>query len=103
MRSMQIALLSLATALSAGLLEAQRAGEPVFPFSTEERYDPSRIVPYRGSHDAIYRHIDANLEAHLGNIQRWLRQPSISAQSVGISEMATMLRDDFRALGFQEA
>ena len=103
MRSMQIALLSLATALSAGLLEAQRAGEPVFPFSTEERYDPSRIVPYRGSHDAIYRHIDANLEAHLGNIQRWLRQPSISAQSVGISEMATMLRDDLRALGFQEA
>lgn len=82
---------------------AQRPGEPVFPFSTDERYDAERIAPYRGTHEAIYRHIDANLPAHLGNIQRWLRQPSISAQSVGIIEMATMLRDDLRALGFKEA
>ena len=82
---------------------AQRAGEPSFPFSTDERYDAGRIAPYRGTHDAIYRHIDANLDAHLANIQRWLRQPSISAQSVGITEMATLLRDDLRALGFKEA
>lgn len=94
--------LILTFALSVAL-PAQRPGEPTFPFSTEVEYDASQIAPYRGVHTAIYRHIDANLDAHLAHIQRWLRQPSISAQNVGISEMATMLRDDLRALGFQEA
>ncbi len=103
MRVLRIALFTAVTALTAGTLEAQRPGEPVFPFATEERYDASSVAPYRGRHEAIYRHIDANLDAHLANIQRWLRQPSISAQSVGITEMATLLRDDLRALGFQEA
>jgi acetylornithine deacetylase/succinyl-diaminopimelate desuccinylase-like protein len=84
-------------------LPAQRPGEPSFPFRTEAAYDASTIAPYRGVHTAIYRHIDANLDAHLAHIQRWLRQPSISAQNVGITEMATMLRDDLQAIGFQEA
>ena len=88
---------------SPSLATAQRPGEPTYTFTTDAQYDASRVAPYRGTHDAIYRHIDANLPAHLANIQRWLRQPSISAQSVGITEMATMLRDDLRALGFQEA
>lgn len=95
--------LAVATALlAAGSLQAQRPGEPVFPFTTEERYDVSRIAPYAGRHEAIYRHIDANLDTHLEHIRRWLRQPSISAQGVGITEMATLLRDDLQALGFQE-
>jgi len=97
-----LAVLLSAFALPAVLL-AQRPGEPTFPFSTEAEYDASKIAPYRGVHTAIYQHIDANLDAHLAHIQRWLRQPSISAQNVGISEMATMLRDDLKALGFQEA
>ncbi len=103
MHTFRHALIVTSALLLAGTAAAQRPGEPVFPFSTEERYDASRIAPYRGQHEAIYRHIDANLDAHLAHIQRWLRQPSISAQSVGITEMATMLRDDLRALGFQEA
>ena len=103
MRALRVASLLAATALAAAPLQAQRPGEPVFPFSTDARYDASCVTPYRGRHEAIYRHIDANLDAHLANIQRWLRQPSISAQSVGITEMATLLRDDLKALGFQEA
>ena len=97
------ALLFAASVFSATGANAQRPGEPTFPFSTDAEYDASRIAPYRGRHEAIYRHIDANLAQHLAHIQRWLRQPSISAQNVGITEMATMLRDDLRALGFQEA
>ncbi|MEX2180661.1 MAG: M20/M25/M40 family metallo-hydrolase [Gemmatimonadaceae bacterium] len=96
-------LAALLLLLASGAAGAQRPGEPTFPFSTDAQYDASGIAPYRGRHDAIYRHIDANLAEHLANIQRWLRQPSISAQGVGITEMATMLRDDLRALGFQEA
>ena len=32
-----------------------------------------------------------------------MRQPSISAQNVGVLDMAEMVRDDFEALGFAEA
>ncbi|MBX3174096.1 MAG: M20/M25/M40 family metallo-hydrolase [Gemmatimonadaceae bacterium] len=102
MPTIRLTYLALLAFLAATTLGAQRPGEPVFPFSTEERYDASRVAPYSGRHEAIYRHIDANLDAHLANIQRWIRQPSISAQSVGITEMATLLRDDLRALGFKE-
>ena len=51
----------------------------------------------------VYRYIDANLDAHVAHLQRWVRQRSISAQNDGIREMAEMLRDDLLALGFKEA
>ena len=86
----------------------EAAGLPVptsqrFTFATEEAFDASSIVPYPGDHAAVYAHIDANLDAHIAQLQRWIRQPSVSAQNIGIQEMATMLRDDLRGLGFQEA
>lgn len=76
---------------------------PKFRIETDETFSSSGIGQYAGSHDDIYRHIDAELDNHVKNIQRWLRQPSISAQNVGIQEMAEMLRDDLLAIGFQEA
>jgi acetylornithine deacetylase/succinyl-diaminopimelate desuccinylase-like protein len=75
---------------------------PRFEPSTEDAFDPASIVAYAGEHAEIYAHIDEHLEQHLGNLQRWLRQPSISAQSVGIAEMAELLRGDLEALGFAE-
>lgn len=54
-------------------------------------------------HDDVYRYIDKNLDAHVANLQRWVRQRSISAQSDGIREMAEMLRGDLLNLGFKEA
>jgi len=74
-----------------------------FSFATEDAFDASSIPAYDGDHAAVYAHIDANLDAHVAALQRWIRQPSVSAQNVGIQEMATMLRDDLRGLGFQEA
>lgn len=76
---------------------------PVFETTTEEAYDLTAIGAYAPDHQSIYDHIDANLADHLGAIQRWLRQPSISAQDVGIDKMATMVRDDLASMGFQEA
>lgn len=87
-------------AVVAAPLAAQR---PVFTFTTNERYDPTRVASYRGDHAAVYRHIDANQDKHIAEIQRWLRQPSVSAQNIGIREMAELLRGDLKALGFQEA
>jgi acetylornithine deacetylase/succinyl-diaminopimelate desuccinylase-like protein len=76
---------------------------PDFTITTTARYDASAVPRYGASHPEVYAHIDANLPAHLANLQRWVRQPSISAQNRGIREMATMLRDDLTKLGFREA
>lgn len=69
----------------------------------QDSFTSSTIAPYRGKHDDVYRHIDANRDAHLANLQRWVRQRSISAQNDGITQMAEMLRDDLLKLGFKEA
>ena len=74
-----------------------------FPVTTDEAFDAAEISAYEGDHPAVYRYIDQNREAHLEHVRRWLRQPSDSAQGNGIEEMATMVRDDFRRLGFKEA
>ena len=75
---------------------------PEFSLTTTEAYDLTSIADYDGEHTAIYDYIDANNDAHLQAIQRWLRQPSISAQNVGIQDMAEMLRGDLEGMGFAE-
>ena len=74
-----------------------------FRFTTSERFDAAAVPAYRGSHPEIYAHIDANRARHLENLRRWLKQPSVSAQNIGIREMAEMLREDLRRIGFREA
>ena len=76
---------------------------PSFTLATDEAYDFDAIPAYLGTHQAVYDHIDANLDEHVGNLQRWLRQPSVSAQDVGIDEMAGLLRQDLEDMGFAEA
>ncbi len=83
--------------------EPEPVTRPSFSLTTTEAYDFSAIADYDGEHSAIYDHIDENLDVHLQAIQRWLRQPSISAQNVGVQDMAEMLRGDLEDMGFQEA
>jgi acetylornithine deacetylase/succinyl-diaminopimelate desuccinylase-like protein len=90
------------TAAGNGELPAIRPSER-FTFETEETFDAASIPAYTGEHARVYAHIDANLNAHVAEIQRWMRQPSVSAQNVGIQEMAALLRDDLKGIGFQEA
>jgi hypothetical protein len=94
---MKAALPFLFLALAAGQDPRSR-----FSISTAETFDPEAIPAYRGNNEAVYRHIDSHLDHHLGEIQRWLRQPSVSAQNQGIAEMAEMVRSDLKAIGFQE-
>jgi acetylornithine deacetylase/succinyl-diaminopimelate desuccinylase-like protein len=89
---------------------AQAAGDssatvrrPTFQITTAERFDPKSVPAYRGSHPKAYAYIDAHKDEHLQNLQRWVRQRSISAQNDGVQEMAALLRDDLKALGFKEA
>jgi len=75
---------------------------PHYSLSSTEVYDASQIKAYTGEHKRIYGHIDEHLTEHFGNLQRWVRQPSISAQNVGITQMAELLGDDLAAIGFKE-
>lgn len=89
-------------ALSSPVIAADPPSRPDFDITTDDRFDPGSIPAYRGNHDEIYAYIDANLDDHVGELQRWVRQPSISAQDIGIVEMATMVRDDLERIGFTE-
>ena len=76
---------------------------PKFEVTTNEVFSTEDIPAYAGNHADIYAHIDTNLDDHIAQLQRWVRQPSVSAQGTGIQEMAEMVRSDFQALGFSEA
>ncbi|NNJ65423.1 MAG: M20/M25/M40 family metallo-hydrolase [Xanthomonadales bacterium] len=93
----------LALLAAAGIAgSAAGAERPRFAIETEAVYDPAAVAPYAGHHPEVYAHVDASIEAHVAALQRWMRQPSISAQDVGIDEMAETLRSDLEAIGFQE-
>ena len=81
----------------------QEPRRPSYELTTTEAYDLAAIASYEHNHAAVYDYIDAKLPDHLAAIQRWLRQPSISAQHVGIEEMAELVRQDLADLGFAEA
>jgi acetylornithine deacetylase/succinyl-diaminopimelate desuccinylase-like protein len=81
---------------------AQAPRPPDVRFTTDEAFDAASIPPYKGDHQEIYRHIDANIAEHVKQLQRWVRQQSVSAQGRGIPEMAELLAGDLRALGFKE-
>ena len=82
---------------------ADTPSRPSFSLATDETYDFDTIPAYLENHQAVYDYIDTNLDDHLAAIQRWLRQPSISAQNVGIHDMAEMVRRDLEDMGFAEA
>jgi len=81
----------------------QPAGGRPPRLTVTQAFDAKAIPAYRGEHTEVYQYIDAHQREHLANLQRWLRQPSISAQNQGIGEMAAMVRDDLARLGCREA
>src|SRR5882672_2242692 len=66
----------------------------------KDAFDAKEIPTYRGNHSAAYRYIDDHIADHLGHIRRWVRQPSVAAEGRGITEMATMVVQDLKSLGF---
>ena len=46
---------------------------PNFTLAADEAYDFDRIPVYIETHQDVYDYIDANIDDHLGAIQRWLR------------------------------
>jgi acetylornithine deacetylase/succinyl-diaminopimelate desuccinylase-like protein len=108
MKRLSFFLVLLAVAACQPIEPPAAAGEtgiqrPSFKVSTSEAYDFDKIPTYLENHQAVYDYIDANIDGHLATIQRWLRQPSISAQNVGVQEMAELVRQDLEDMGFAEA
>jgi len=51
----------------------------------------------------VYSYIDQHIDEHVENLQKWVRQPSISNSGEGIPESAEMVKGFFEQLGCQEA
>lgn len=54
----------------------------------------------RESLQDVYSFIDEHADEYSASLQRMLRQPSIAAQSLGMTEMAAMVEEDLAKLGF---
>jgi acetylornithine deacetylase/succinyl-diaminopimelate desuccinylase-like protein len=53
-----------------------------------------------GGLDAVFAHIGRNEAAFIDRVMDYVRHPSISAQDIGIAEVATMLVEHLTGLGF---
>lgn len=51
---------------------------------------------------AVFDNIDDKLEAHVANVQRWVRQPSVSWHDHGVQGMATVVAESFEQLGCRD-
>ncbi len=51
----------------------------------------------------VYAYIDEHIDDHVENLQKWIRQPSISNSGEGIPESAEMVKGFFEQLGCQES
>jgi acetylornithine deacetylase/succinyl-diaminopimelate desuccinylase-like protein len=51
----------------------------------------------------IYAYIDAHIDEHVRNLQKWIQQPSISNTGEGIQESAQMVKGYFDQLGCQQS
>jgi acetylornithine deacetylase/succinyl-diaminopimelate desuccinylase-like protein len=51
----------------------------------------------------VFAYIDDHIDEHVQNLQKWIRQPSISNSGEGIPETAEMVKGFFEQLGCQES
>ena len=90
------------TACAADSDQSVTVSRPKFSIAVTDTFRAASIPAYQGTHSEAYAYIDANLGKHLANMQRWVRQRSVSAQNDGIQQMARLVEADLRALGFKE-
>ena len=75
----------------------------IHPFGTSDptfKPDYSSLPP---DLQKVFTYIDANIDDHAENIQKWIKQPSISNSGEGIPESAEMVKGFFEKLGCQTA
>lgn len=91
--------------LSAALILASMpaaAAPPQIVITETQAFDPASVPAFGGDYADVYAQLEKQRGADLAQLQRWVRQPSISAQNQGIAQMAELLRDDLKQLGFRD-
>lgn len=68
---------------------------------TEVKPDMSKI--HSEELKKVFSYIDAHIDDHVVNLQKWIQQPSISNTGEGIQESAEMVKGFFDQLGCQES
>jgi acetylornithine deacetylase/succinyl-diaminopimelate desuccinylase-like protein len=71
--------------------------------SSAKAFSSKSVPKYSGAHQDIYDYIDAHFDEHVAKIQTFLRQPSVSAQNLGIRETAQMVVDMLKEIGARDA
>lgn len=71
--------------------------------TTNKAFSSSSVPKYSETHQDIYDYIDTHFDEHLQKIQAFLRQPSVSAQSLGIQETARMVVEMLEEIGARDA
>jgi acetylornithine deacetylase/succinyl-diaminopimelate desuccinylase-like protein len=69
----------------------------------DEELQPDPTMVKSDELKKIYTYIDDHIDDHVENLQRWIRQPSISNSGEGIPESAEMVKGFFEQLGCQES
>lgn len=71
------------------------------PYGDEEiKIDMSKI--HSDELKKVFDYIDANIDQHVVNLQKWIQQPSISNTGEGMQESAEMVKGFFDQLGCQK-
>jgi acetylornithine deacetylase/succinyl-diaminopimelate desuccinylase-like protein len=93
---------------SRGQVSTSAAGAPTRPKlgirpagDTEIQPDMSKIT--NDDLKKVFKYIDDHIDDHVENLQKWIRQPSISNSGEGIPESAEMVKGFFEQLGCQES
>ncbi len=81
---------------------APTSGRPDITITSAKTFSMKQVSAYKGNSEDIRAYIEKHKDAHVANLQRWVRQRSISAQNDGIREMAELVAGDLRKIGFQE-
>ena len=66
---------------------------------TEIQPDLAQVPP---EVQKVFAYIDEHIDEHVENLQKWIRQPSISNSGEGIPESAEMVKGFFDELGCQQ-
>ncbi len=79
--------------------EAPKLG--IKPFGSDDpnfKPDYSKLDPNMAK---VFQYIDDHIDEHVENLQKWIRQPSISNSGEGIPESAEMVKGFFDKMGCQ--
>ncbi len=108
----RLCLFGMAIALAAGCAQSTPVAPPAgtaAPAATQLGIRPqgdTEIQPDLSQVPAevqqVFTHIDEHIDEHVENLQKWIRQPSISNSGEGIEESALMVKGFFDELGCQQ-